>query len=190
LDDGEGKEDDNVEMKDWGSSAGLGANLRPKCGSWAPRGSNEVEAEILDALFTPDKFKTQHSAKDVEIKELLAGLKEKDVVSAPTNKTNSFCVVAVDDCKGQALQHLSEREKEIPRAALASTVEQSLELSEPVLVSGWGTVMSWPRSSTSLVPETVQKVSFAFFVQNLSRASSRAAVLLPVRARMDGAVSS
>jgi len=78
----------------------------------------------------------QHSTKAVEIKDILTELTKKDVVVIPTDKTNSFRIITVDNYKEQVLHHLADRAKEIPRATIINIMEQAkalLQEMEPIL---------------------------------------------------------
>ena len=115
---------------------GLKTGTKPeKVNLSAPRASEEVEAFLTKLMKTllerAEKIKT-HETEDlrsVAIKELQQSLQQDDRVAViPTDKTNSFRVVLVEDYIKWINQHLKKSAKVIPKDKLDTVVKQGKDL--------------------------------------------------------------
>ena len=142
-DDNGGEEEEEIESQGGqhtASTTGLGTNLKPnKINLTAPKGTElleeflkAVEDEVLDLAFQYSEKQTM-TPRSQQVKSLQQSLK-KDIYHAvvPTDKTNSFRVMEVDEYSQQVLEHLKKSGKEIPRSRLIEVEEQANNLLEQI----------------------------------------------------------
>ena len=136
-------ESDNSSVETTNSSIhsanSLNTNLKPKNKSKnAPPGTPALEAffKELEALLfnrldryydekTNEKAKTSTSSN---INQLLGNLRKTSKVAVPTDKTNSFKIIEIEDYKSQVRQHLEKSAVEVPRGRLIEILENAKEL--------------------------------------------------------------
>ena len=121
------------------SNSSLSTNLKPKNTSKnAPIGSHGLEAffrELEELLFarlenyyekkTSQKAKSSTSSN---INQLLGHLRKASKVAVPTDKTNSFKIIEIDNYKSQVLKHLDTSATEVDRSKLVTISEKAKEL--------------------------------------------------------------
>jgi hypothetical protein len=117
---------------------GLNSNLKAKnrTNSRVPKGSKDLEAflsavdkEIMDQIFDKGNgYKPKPKLEDIKV--VNRNLKFTSTVSIPTDKTNSFKCIHIDDYKNWSIKHLLKNEKEIPRSKLVQVFEDANSLLE------------------------------------------------------------
>jgi hypothetical protein len=116
---------------------GLNSNLKAKDRTnRAPKGSEEletflsaVEKEIMDKIFEKGNG-CKSNSKSEDIKAVNKNLKFTSTVVIPTDKTNSFKCIHIEDYKNWTIKHLLKNGKEILRSKLIQVFEDANELLE------------------------------------------------------------
>ena len=109
---------------------GFKTNLKGSSPKSAPRGSDEVEAfliEIERKLITEfdNLKKPKVSDRAKKINELQKKLKDMEEVIIPTDKTNSFKIILLRDYKRWVLETLMTDAREIEVTTLTNTLEKA-----------------------------------------------------------------
>ena len=113
--------------------------MKPKNKSkYAPVGTPALEAffkELEETLFERlnNYYEKKSSAKEKpstssNIHNLLNILRKSSKVVVPTDKTNSFRVIELEDYKSQVLRHLEKSATKVPRNRLVEISEKAKEL--------------------------------------------------------------
>ena len=91
-----------------------------------------MEEEVLDLAFKYSEKETTTPRAEA-VKNLQKSLK-KDIYHAvvPTDKTNSFKVMQVDEYIKQVKEHLQKNAKEIPRSRLTEVGDQAMSLLQEI----------------------------------------------------------
>jgi hypothetical protein len=121
---GEGEAATTVSTKDTGV-AGLGTGLKPRMGKAGPLGSVEVEAflkavdrEVLGNLSKEPREGRGGGFIANEIKLLEQTLERSSLVVVPTDKTNSFKAIPLQDYIRLMESHIASAAIEVPRGRL------------------------------------------------------------------------
>ena len=83
----------------------------------------------MDRIFEKGKsYKPNPKSKNIKV--VKKNLKLTNMVAIPTDKTNWFKCIHIDDYKNWATKHLLKNGKEIPRCKLVQVFEDANELLE------------------------------------------------------------
>jgi hypothetical protein len=133
--DGEGFFDSEVgtEAKRVGLNSGLRAKEKIKR---APKGSEDLEAflsavqrEIINRVFEK-RNEYSPNRKSENLTNACKNLQDTTTVAIPTDKTNSFKCIHIQDYKDWTIKHLLKNGKVIPRSKLIEVLDNANELLE------------------------------------------------------------